>query len=291
MNWGKHRTDSHDDEKMALLLDKHGAEGYGAYWLIWEIVGSQLKEANTKVTYPEGFWRKKLRLSERKMKMFFKFFSENQLFFVEVSGQMITIDCPKLLKYRDEYSSRRAKKQESIGTMSGLRGEEEEKKRREEEETPPPPCVRGRVDESPPKETPETFSEPPYEAIQGEMTHAESAALLAKIRPIFEEIWPEAPKTTVFSDRMITNVVDWAGRLPEFRHIDAWRGSIARARASPFLRGEVPGKDGRPFARITLDWFLRPGNQANIVNGLYDERRPKKPEPVDLKNFNPVRKF
>jgi len=267
MKWGKHRTDSHDDEKMALLLDTLGPAGYGAYWLIWEIIGAQLEKSNTKVSYPESFWRKKLRISRGKLQVFLNFLKKHELFFVEVSGQIITIDCPNLLKYRDEYSSRKPGKsrncRDNIGTMSRLRIDKsrEEERRGEEEEIKTrttPPRAGARVDE-------------PL-AQEGEITRAESAALLAEIKPVFEEIWPEV-QTVMVSDQMITHVQEMAGRFPEFRNLEPWRKAAHRARASPFLRGKVPGRNGKPFSGMTLAWFLKPDTQAHIANGQYDDRK------------------
>ncbi len=41
---------------------------------------------------------------------------------------------------------------------------------------------------------------------------------------------------------------------------------------SPFLMGRVPGRDGRPPFRCTLDWLLRPANFAKALEGAYERR-------------------
>jgi hypothetical protein len=121
----------------------------------------------------------------------------------------------------------------------------------------------------------------------GEVSRGEAAALLSKIRPVFSEIWP-GDKTVMFSDQMVTHVAEMATRASEFRDVEAWRAAAQRARASPFLRGEKPGKNGL-FPGMTLDWFLKPDTQANILNGVYDEREaPRPPAPQDAENYNPV---
>ena len=74
---------------------------------------------------------------------------------------------------------------------------------------------------------------------------------------------------------MLTNVVEWATKRPEFRNLDAWRAAAQRARGSPFLRGEVPGQHGKKFTGMSLDFFLKPETQANIANGIYDRKAEK----------------
>jgi hypothetical protein len=277
MKWGKHRTNSHDDEKMALLLDTFGPAGYGAYWLIWEIIGAQLEKSNTKVAYPESFWRKKLRISRGKLEVFLNFLKKNELFFVEVSGQIITVDCPNLLKYRDEYAIRKGGKskkcRDNIGTNSRLRiDKRREEERRGEEEELKPRAGAG-VDESlPTKNAPDSAPGQSETETGPDIGRGEAAALLVKIKPVFEAIWPGV-QTVMVSDQMITHVQEMASKVPEFRNLEAWQNSAQRARASPFLRGEVPGKNGTRFTGMTLAWFLKPDTQANIANGQYDDRK------------------
>jgi hypothetical protein len=142
-----------------------------------------------------------------------------------------------------------------------------------EEETPPPPNPAPGESEV---------------VMAGEVSRGEAAALLAKIRPAFSEIWPEV-QTGLTSDQMLTHVAEVAARVPEFRKLEAWRAAAQRARASPLLRGEKAGSQGRYFGHMNLAWFLKPDNLANILNGVYDEREaPRPPGPQDAENYNPV---
>ena len=142
----------------------------------------------------------------------------------------------------------------------------------------PPPAGKAPVA---PQDEPETIP-------AGEMTKAEAAHLLRGIQVLFEDVWPEV-KTVLLSDQMLTDVADVAGRLPEFRQVEAWHNAAQRARASPVLRGEKPGSKGRLFGPMTLSWFLRPDNLANVINGVHDEREaPRAPEPEDAANYDPL---
>lgn len=122
MRWVKHLTTARNDEKMALVLDSLGPEGYGVYWLIIEIIGEKVSGADTKITYPERFFRKSLGVSGQKLRVFLDFFKDLELFSVEKSQNTISIDCPNILKYRDEYTVKRDRNSghcpDTVRTMS-----------------------------------------------------------------------------------------------------------------------------------------------------------------------------
>ena len=126
MRWFKHLCEAHHDEDMELLMDLFGLEAYGFYWLLLEHLGSQLDEKNkTYLSLPEKIWRKNLRISAKKFKKIVGFLQEKQKISVEIlrnSPELVKIDCPKLLGYRDEYTLRKknisGQTPESVGTLS-----------------------------------------------------------------------------------------------------------------------------------------------------------------------------
>ncbi len=166
MKWFRHQTDSHTDEKLALLQAEFGLEGYGFYWLTLEIIAKQMEPGSDKtfVEYPISFWRKSYEFSSKKLRKFAEFCSEFEIFTIKFSEKSLTIDCPNLLKYRDEWS--RKKNKNSGVTPESLRSlltdtdtEEEKKKKREREKgahahvDPPPEDQPPEPQQSGPKKT------------------------------------------------------------------------------------------------------------------------------------------
>ncbi len=107
LRWFKHLTESADDEKLAGILTQYGTEGYGAWWLVVEIVAKQMdKTDRCKVEYPLEIWSRKIFTSRRKTLNFLQVFSEKNLISLTKSENIISVEIPKLLKFRDEYSKK-----------------------------------------------------------------------------------------------------------------------------------------------------------------------------------------
>lgn len=117
MRWFKHMVASSRDEKLAMLRAEFGMEGYGLYWLILELLAEKVNEKNdTSLTYSAKIWKSFTGISVKKFQKFLSFCSEFEIFSVKFekniskNGQNgITISCPNLLKYRDEWSKRKAR--------------------------------------------------------------------------------------------------------------------------------------------------------------------------------------
>lgn len=123
MKWFKHFSDAHDDEIMDQMIERFGVESYGVWWIILERIAYQMGDSNkTSVTYPAKTWRKVTKISPQKLKKVVSFLQENKKLFLETSEDLITIDCPKLLEIRDEWTKRQSKhsgvSQESLGSFS-----------------------------------------------------------------------------------------------------------------------------------------------------------------------------
>ena len=126
MRWIKHLSCAHEDELMAELIEEFGPEGYGVWWIILErIAASMVESEKTSLRYSARNWASSCRITEDRFIEIITFLSENHpTFCAKTTGKHVTIDCPNLLKYRDEYS-RRSKKDGSrqspvkIRTMSG----------------------------------------------------------------------------------------------------------------------------------------------------------------------------
>lgn len=149
MRWFKHLSAASDDEKLAELIDRHGAEGYGIYWLILEKIADKMVkgENRTNCKYSSNKWAKICGKNPRGMRKIYETFEYLSLFiFIRYDKHMdticqtyqyeldnncisfeyhIDIDCPNLLKYRDEYSKKSGQTPDIIRSDSGQTPDQE----------------------------------------------------------------------------------------------------------------------------------------------------------------------
>lgn len=113
MRWFKHMTAASDDEKLALFVNEFGMSGYGFYWRLLELIAAQMDGASDKceVRYPARLLRSYLiargLLFNKKMERL----NSYGLVFNKSDGDTILLSCPNLLKYRDEYSAKKARQE------------------------------------------------------------------------------------------------------------------------------------------------------------------------------------
>lgn len=113
MRWFKHMTCSNRDEALMILRDEMGLEGYGAYWLVLEFIGEKLSEKNEAfLKFSFKNWKNFVGFPKKKFEKFLEICEKNELFFVKLEDDFLTIGCPKLLNYRDEHTKKLAKKNE-----------------------------------------------------------------------------------------------------------------------------------------------------------------------------------
>lgn len=115
MRWFKHLTATWQDEKIAELIEEFGLEGYGFYWRILEIIAGNMDEkCQTFASFSPKVWGKFCGISAKKFQKLAESMAKLRLFFVKVSEKnsktIITIDCPNLLKYKDEWTKRKSRK-------------------------------------------------------------------------------------------------------------------------------------------------------------------------------------
>ena len=124
MIYFKHKVNAHRNENLAVIIDEFGLEGYGLYWIIVEIIAEQMrgdKIKKTWVEYPYVVWRQLTGVSKRKIRIFAEFLGnfENfpekiEIFKIKASETALMIDCPKILKIKDEYSQKRERNEAKI---------------------------------------------------------------------------------------------------------------------------------------------------------------------------------
>jgi len=117
MRWFKHLTKSRNDEKLVKLQDEFGAAGYGAYWIILEVIAENMDSDMDKncppcVELSLKRWSKFVGFSPKKCQKVVEFLSNLELITLKVSGQNYRIGCPNLLKYKDEYTRKSGHKEQ-----------------------------------------------------------------------------------------------------------------------------------------------------------------------------------
>jgi hypothetical protein len=106
-----HLTASGSDDKHVALIEEHGVEGYGAYWLLAEEIGSQITPDNlcTKMRKPWRKWAETMCISTKKCQKTLKTMASLKLISLTFCERWATIDMPNLLKYADNYISKSVK--------------------------------------------------------------------------------------------------------------------------------------------------------------------------------------
>lgn len=110
IRWFKHISTARNDPSMRMLVAEFGYEGYGIYWTVLEKIAENLKSDSVpSATMTAKQWANSGKISAKKFQKIIKFCAENEMFSVEIIQKYITISCPKLLKYRDEYKRKQDK--------------------------------------------------------------------------------------------------------------------------------------------------------------------------------------
>jgi hypothetical protein len=119
-------TCAHDDEKMQKLIDLHGMAGYGAYWLIAEVIASQIRKESMSTSLRLSYrsWGHRLHVDPRTASKWVRSLGEVGLATIDHDANGASVDIPNLLKYGDEYIKRVGIKSRvypaSVGSLSHL---------------------------------------------------------------------------------------------------------------------------------------------------------------------------
>lgn len=110
MKWFKHISTSYNDEKLSQMTDMLGMEGYGFWWRTLEVVAEKMDETNNySCSFSSKKWGSFYGFSAKKFEKFARIFEKFSLFSVEILENSITVSIPNLLKYKDEWSKKKAK--------------------------------------------------------------------------------------------------------------------------------------------------------------------------------------
>lgn len=107
MRWFKHMTDSSDDEFLEEVEDIFGLSGFARWWKLLEAIGKQMdKTDKCSAEYSWKKWQTILKGKKNKLSTFLDHCENEGKISLELNGNKLRIECPKLLILRDEYSKK-----------------------------------------------------------------------------------------------------------------------------------------------------------------------------------------
>lgn len=258
MRWMKHMCNSQDDELMATTIERFGAEGYGAWWIIMEKIASLMdKSERTSARYPTRKWQQYTGLSAKKLRDLLDFWSCYGNITVVDEGIFITVCNPNLAKYRDEYSSKgdspttgkSRQYRDKIPTVSGARTDTDTDAETDTETDP---------------EEPTSLSPEPQqkEVSPSSITKLWNEVMATKGFPKVLSSWPDVRKDDLrrrIREDKCRNNLEW------------WREFFVYIQGSAWLSGKIPPKKDRKQFICRLPWVLDGSgeNMAKILEGFY----------------------
>jgi hypothetical protein len=119
MKWFKHLVDSGDDPDIDGAVILFGPTGYYVFFRTIEIMSREFNYQNPgKNTFLWDFFRKKFRISARKLRENLKFFDKKQRvfcrFYKDGKVDMIDLNCPKLRTLCDEHTRKVLSKKSGV---------------------------------------------------------------------------------------------------------------------------------------------------------------------------------
>ncbi|HCJ6540407.1 YdaU family protein [Pseudomonas aeruginosa] len=89
------------------------------------------------------------------------------------------------------------------------------------------------------------------------------------IADLYHQVLPELPAVALLNDTRRRHLQARWREHEAHRSLDFWRELFETVKASPFLMGNVPGRNGAKPFRATFDWIIAPSNFVKIVEGNY----------------------
>lgn len=109
MKWFEHQTNCHNQEDLSLLLEEYGAIGYGVFWLVMEIVASQMTVENPEpsCTYHWKKWQRLIGVYHKINLKTMLIYMQSPCNLLTISDQsqdnLVNITIPNLLNIKDSY--------------------------------------------------------------------------------------------------------------------------------------------------------------------------------------------
>jgi len=266
MRWFKHMTASGQDEKLILLKDEFGMEGYGVYWAILEVIGAQINKGNetTFVEFSVKSWRKVTEFSPQKLNKFVTFCNKINLFVVTFNQKSIRVECPNILKYKDEYSKKSKKTPDKLRTDSG--------------QTPhsfTDTEIDTEIDKDLKDNNVVTLSSPAEKTgdnLKSVSTKQSPACPHQEIVDLYHEILPMLPQVKIWSEARKKLLRSRWREKSIHQDVDFWRRYFNYISKSGFLTGKISAPGRNPFL-ADLEWLIRPSNFIKVIEEKYHKEK------------------
>jgi hypothetical protein len=120
VKWFRHMAVSHQDSKISRLLDSSGLAGYGAWWIVLEIIAGEMGKEDRKCSADHSLtrWSRFLGCHHNKAKSYLRSMQSAGLVDLEIIEDRYRVSVHNLLKYRDEYARKSGHAPESVRTHS-----------------------------------------------------------------------------------------------------------------------------------------------------------------------------
>lgn len=239
MKWFKHQTNARNDERISLLEDKCGIEGYGFYFKMLEIVAEVIDATDRhEVVYSLTRWGRQANITSKKFLFLSQCCADVGLMIVQRDSDNITVKIPKLLKYRDNHT-----KNLQVTSKQEEEGEEDKERDKEEEKD---------INENAHQQAGEVVDILPC-------PHQEIIALYSKNLPTLTQVkvWTDARRKLLaarWREDASRQNIDWWDRF--FRYIAA----------SDFLLGKTS------TWQCDIEWILKASNFIKILEGKYENK-------------------
>lgn len=226
MRWFKHLSTSQEDDIMAELISEFGAEGYGVWWIILEKIAVQVDEKDTTYCrFSAKKWAGFGEVSTQRFRKVVKFLDEKMSTFSVVDdGKYIRIECPNILKYRDEWTKKKRKNSgetpEKLRSKSGVA----------------PESLRSRVDTDSDTDT-DTDTEERKKSVRDKKNDQHIQQVIDEFEQILPELCPENGLRV--SATLKKQILARCKESKERREIQWWREYWQSIRSRPFLMGQV----------------------------------------------------
>ena len=140
MKWFKHMTNSSLDERLARFTDKYGLEAYGFFWRVLEAIAANVDENNRKhVQYSTKSWCKLLGIRPQTFRKLIQESSVLGLFQVSFNSDLVSVESPNILKYRDEWTRKKSRTPEQNSEKDKEKETEKEEENTVGPKDGPPP--------------------------------------------------------------------------------------------------------------------------------------------------------
>jgi len=139
MNWFKHDSDARRSEKLSEIIENEGLEWYARWFIILEAIAEKMDKSDLCwLSLPVSEWCRLLKVKPQKLLRFCASYQNLLGIHAELTGQILKITVPNLLKKKNEYAEKsrqesgvcppqRQSKEIRVSTKVDTKEKEEEK--------------------------------------------------------------------------------------------------------------------------------------------------------------------